>query len=274
MADQHFAPCGVVTLTTDFGTRDGYVGAMKGVMLRHAPGLSLIDVGHEVEPQNVTHGAVVLRAACPEFSAGTVHLGVVDPGVGTDRAGLVVLAGGHAFVGPDNGLFALGWMALGGIREARRIDGKGALAPFLPARSSSTFHGRDVFAPTAAALASGRVSPSAVGPPLEPVTFAIEPASYQGGGALEGRVTYVDRFGNAVTNVSADDLARLGSNRLRVTANGQEVSLVRTYGEVAVGARCALIGSEGFLEIAIRGGNAAAMLSVGTGTTVRVDKEE
>lgn len=269
MADARFDPSGVVTLTTDFGTRDGYVGAMKGVMLRHAPGLTLVDVAHGVQPQNLSHGAVVLRAACPEFPSGTVHLGVVDPGVGTERAGLVLLAGGHAFVGPDNGLFSLAAETLGGTVEARRIDGTGALASVLARKASNTFHGRDVFAPTAAALASGHVALAEVGPPLEPVAFAVEPPTHRAG-SIEGCVTYVDQFGNAVTNVSAEDLRQLETSSHRVTVAGHELTVVRTYGDVEEGAACALVGSEGFLEIAIRGGDAAATLAVGTGTSVVV----
>lgn len=269
MSDVRFVPNGIVTLTTDFGTSDGYVGAMKGVLLRHAPGLALFDIAHGVEPQNVPHGAAVLRAACPEFPAGTVHLCVVDPGVGTARAPMVVLAGGHAFVGPDNGLTALATSALGGVGEARRIEATGALASVLPRMPSNTFHGRDVFAPTAAALASGHVAPADVGPPHEPAALPQESALREPDG-IRGHVTYVDRFGNAVTNVSAKDLSTLSPGAPHAKAAGRSIDLVATYGEVEEGAPCALVGSEGFLEIAIRGGSAAASLGLARGSPVLV----
>jgi len=269
MSDVRFVPNGIVTLTTDFGTSDGYVGAMKGVVLRHAPGLALLDIAHGIEPQNVSHGAAVLRAACPEFPAGTVHLCVVDPGVGTARAPMVVLAGGHAFVGPDNGLTALASAALGGVVEARRIDATGALASVLPRVPSNTFHGRDVFAPTAAALASGHVAPADVGPPLDPTPLPQEPPVREAD-AVRGHVAYVDRFGNAVTNVSAEDLSSLDPDGRSAEAAGRSIDLVATYGDVEEGRPCALVGSEGFLEIAIRAGNAAASLGLTTGSPVRI----
>ncbi len=268
-AATRFVPCGIVTLTTDFGTSDGYVGAMKGVLLREAPGLGVFDLAHGVEPQNVSHAAAVLRTACPWYPAGTVHLGVVDPGVGTERAGLVVLAGGHAFVGPDNGLFGLVALALGGMTDARRIDPTGALAAIVSATPSATFHGRDVFAPTAAVLASGHVAPADVGPVHQPVQPPTPPVRAEPGG-LAGCVTYVDRFGNAVTNVPAIDLPGFPTTAYTAIAATETVDLVRTYADVAEGTLCAVVGSEGFVEIAIRGGNATARLRLKTGSPVRV----
>ncbi len=268
-----FAPAGIVTLTTDFGTRDGYVGAMKGVALSIDPGLSLIDIGHEIEPQNVTHGAIVLRAASPRFPRGTVHVGVVDPGVGTARAGIVVLAGGHAFVGPDNGLFSLVTRELGGPAEVRRIDATGNPGGIIAANPSATFHGRDVFAPIGAAIAAGRIDPSTVGPPHEPAALEIAaPRTDEGG--LEGTVTHVDRFGNAVTNLSATDLEKHGLARAAVKVRQSTLAIIATYGETEPGAACAIIGSEGFLEIAIRDGSAAERLDLPMGTPVRVRRGE
>lgn len=264
-----FDPAGIVTLTTDFGSRDGYVGAMKGVVLRLGTGLALVDIAHEIEPQNVAHGAVVLRAACPRFPRGTVHVGVVDPGVGTERAGVVVLAGGHAFVGPDNGLFALVAAELGEPIEARRIDAAGPLRGIVAAEPSSTFHGRDVFAPVGAALAAGAIDAATIGPIHEPAALPIAPPRPIDGG-LEGTVTYLDRFGNAVTNLSAAELAAGGLQRARVEVSGRTVAIVATYGEAEPGGICALVGSEGFLEIAVRDGSARDRLGLTHGATVRV----
>ncbi len=264
-----FAPAGIVTLTTDFGNRDGYVGAMKGVVLGLGAGLSLVDIAHEVEPQSVAHGAVVLRAACPRFPRGTVHVGVVDPGVGTKRAGIVVLAGGHAFVGPDNGLFTLAAAALGEPIEARRIDVTGALRGIVADVPSSTFHGRDVFAPVGAALAAGTIDAGEIGPIHEPTALPTAPPRAIDGG-LEGTVTYVDRFGNAVTNLSAGELAAGGLQRAHVEVSGRTVAIVATYGEAEPGGVCALVGSEGFLEIAVRDGSARDRLGLTHGATVRV----
>ncbi|MEW6268442.1 MAG: SAM-dependent chlorinase/fluorinase [Thermodesulfobacteriota bacterium] len=264
-------PNGIVTITTDFGTRDAYVGAMKGVMLSIAPQLRLHDLAHEIEPQSIEHGATVLRGACPWFPPGTVHVGVVDPGVGTERAPVVIVAGGQAFVGPDNGLFGPVIARLGGLQAAYRLDRQGKLARFLPHRHASTFEGRDLFAPAAAALAAGLLAPADVGRPHDLVQLpGTEPV--RAPGAIEGQVTYYDHFGNAITNVTAQHLEGLGSRACTVRLPGDErVPLVRTYGDAAPGALLAVIGSEGFLEIAVRDGSARARLGLAAGTAIRVE---
>ena len=262
-----FEPNGVLTLTTDFGTRDGYVGAMKGRLASHSTRLVIHDLAHAIEPQNVALGAATLRSACPYFPDGTVHLGVVDPGVGTQRAGIVVLAGHHAFVGPDNGLFSLVAEKLGGIHEAREIDRQGALASALPATTATTFHGRDIFAPTAAALALGEVRFEEIGPPHSPVDLALDRPHVDGSG-MAGRVTHVDGFGNAITNISASELPGFPEEPYVAEVGEYEITVARTYGSVAPGERLALVGSEGFLEIAVREGSAAATLGLDTGTKV------
>ena len=272
MGDALFTPGGIVTLTTDFGTSDGYVGAMKGVILGRAPGVAIHDVAHEVAPQNVAHGAAVMRTACPWFPPGSVHVGVVDPGVGTERAPVVLLAGGHIFVGPDNGLCSLATEALGGLDEARRIDQAGALAAALPGVTSATFHGRDVFAPTAAVLASGHISPADVGPLHDPLTLpAAKPRTLEG--EVRGRVTHVDRFGNAITDIAAADLAGRPAAAYAARVHDRDVDLVRTYADVDEGTACALVGSEGFVEIAVRGGNAAALLGIAARAEVRMRRK-
>lgn len=267
-----FTPNGLVTLTTDFGTRDGYVGAMKGVLLSIAPQLGIHDLAHHVEPQSIEHGATVLRSACPWFPAGTVHVGVVDPGVGTERAPVVILAGGHAFVGPDNGLFGPVVARLDGAQAAYRIERHGSLARYLPRHRSSTFDGRDLFSPVAAVLASGLVPPSAVGGAHALVQLpGTEPVSVPGG--IEGQIAYYDHFGNAITNVTVQHLADLGAGARVVRLPGDlRAPLRETYGDAAPGEVLAVIGSEGFVEIAVRDGSARSRLAFDTGTTIRIER--
>jgi S-adenosylmethionine hydrolase len=267
-----FTPNGLVTLTTDFGTRDAYVGAMKGVMLRIAPQLGIHDVAHAIEPQSVVHGATVLRGACPWFPPGTVHVGVVDPGVGTERAPVVVVAGGHAFVGPDNGLFGAVVERLGGLHAAYRIERTPALAHHLPRHRSATFEGRDLFSPVAAVLAAGILAPSAVGTRHELVRLpAIEPARVRDG--IEGQITYFDHFGNAITNVPVQRLQELGSGGCIVRLPGDVQAALRdTYGRGAPGEILAVVGSEGLVEIAVRDGSARARLALEPGTPVRIER--
>jgi len=265
-----FTPNRLVTITTDFGTRDAYVGAMKGVMLSIAPTLGIHDLAHQIEPQSIEHGATVLRGACPWFPPGTVHLAVIDPGVGTERAPVVVVAGGHAFVGPDNGLFGPVVARLGGIPAAYRIVRSGPLAHHLPRQRSTTFEGRDLFSPVAAVLAAGLLAPAAVGPRHSlvqlPGTEAVRVPS-----GIEGRIAYYDHFGNAITNVPVQLLADLGAGERFVELPGdRRVVLRETYGSASPGELLAVIGSEGFVEIAVRDGSARTTLALEPGTTIRV----
>ncbi|HEY8515127.1 MAG TPA: SAM-dependent chlorinase/fluorinase [Candidatus Binatia bacterium] len=271
MSEALLEPNGIVTITTDFGTRDAYVGAMKGVMLSISPTLQIHDIAHQIEPQNIEHGATVLRGACPWFPPGSVHVAVVDPGVGTERAPVVIVAGGQAFVGPDNGLFGPVVARLGGPQAAYRLDRQGKLARYLPHRHASTFEGRDLFAPAAAVLAARLLTPADIGRPHDLVQLpGTEPVHVPG--AIEGQVTYYDHFGNAITNVTAQHLESLGAASYVVRLPGDErVPLVRTYGDAAPGAILAVIGSEGFVEIAVRDGSARARLGLATGTTIRVE---
>ena len=259
---------GIVTLTTDFGLRDAYVAEMKGVMLGIAEAarrpLQLVDVTHEVERHDITEGALALEAAAPFFPAGTVHLAVVDPGVGTARRGLVVTAGGHVFVGPDNGLFTpfldgQDWRAFELAETAYRL-------PVV----SRTFHGRDLFAPAAAHVASG-LDPARLGPPVgDPVRLAW-PEVRAVAGAVAGAVVHADRFGNLITSIHARTLAPVDAD-LVIRVGGREVPLVGTYGDLSIGRPGALIGSSGRLEIAVREGSAATLLRARRGTAVVVSR--
>jgi S-adenosyl-L-methionine hydrolase (adenosine-forming) len=259
---------GLVTLTTDFGLRDAYVAEMKGVMLGIArtagQSLQLVDVTHEVERHDITEGALALEAAAPFFPPGTVHLAVVDPGVGTARRGVAVAADGHLFVGPDNGLFtpflaAQAWRAF----EIAEADYR------LP-RVSRTFHGRDLFAPAAAHLAFG-LDPGRLGPAVtDPVRLAW-PEVRAVAGAIAGAVVHTDRFGNLITSIHGRslDLLQVG---LVIRVGGREVPLVGTYGDLPVGRPGALVGSGGRLEIAVREGSATVVLRARRGTPVVVSR--
>lgn len=258
----------IVTLTSDFGSSDGYVGAMKGAMLRVAPNLKLVDVGHDVAPQDVEAGQAVIATASGTFPKGTVHLVVVDPGVGTSRAPIVVWARDQLFVGPDNGVFSS--VLLPGEFEARRIDLEGMLSPLLGGAWSQTFHGRDIFAPVAALLSSGLVRFEDVGPSLNPIIL-------EGPGVrvteqyISGVVVSIDRFGNCITNLCPESLSTdLEGQGEIVFGDDGGVPWVRTYGEVEPGEALGLVGSGGFLEIAIRDGSAASQLGISRGQKVRI----
>ena len=260
-----FTPNGLMTLASDFGTRDGYVGAMKGVMLGIGPRLRLCDIGHDVPAQSVIAASMMLRTACPYFPPGTVHLAVIDPGVGTERAEIVALAGGHAFVGPDNGIFSLAWQALGGMDGCWRIDDH----PHLLKVCSATFHGRDIFAPTAAALAANLLTPEQIGTPIDPVRILL-PLAVCAAGRVRGEVLYCDRFGNAVTNIERPLVHQIGRPAEVRLGTGRVVTVMRTYGDVPDGESVALIGSSGRLEVAVRYGSAAQVLGLEAGAPVEV----
>jgi len=248
----------LVTLTSDFGTADGYVGAMKGVLATLAPDVRVIDLAHDVPRHDIAHAAWVLATSAFEFPVGTIHVAVVDPGVGGDRAEVVVATGGHVFVGPDNGVFAY---------VAQRHDGAWTITSpeFRRTQASPTFHGRDVFAPAAAALARG-LAPELAGPATTlsgrlPWQVPAKLASSPAGIAAVGVIVHVDTYGNLIT-----DLGDLGAGHVRVA--GRDLALVRTYQDVPVGALCAYLGSAGTVEIAVREGSAAQVLRIGRGEVV------
>ena len=257
----------VITLTTDFGLTDPFVGIVKGVLASRAPGVPVIDVSHGVPAQDVLAGALVLRHALPYFPRGSVHVAVVDPGVGTERHPLCVETAGGALVGPDNGVLSLAAAAL----EIRRIVHLTEERFFLSPRSR-TFHGRDVFAPVAAALATG-TPPSAFGETVAGMEHVSVPAVRRDGERLAGAVIYVDRFGNLTTNVDAAALAGFPADAVRVRIADRAIAGLRaSYGAVERGALVAVVNSWGLLEIAARDGSAAAQLAVGTGTPVVVER--
>jgi S-adenosylmethionine hydrolase len=251
----------VVTLTTDFGLRDPFVGIMKGVILGICPGVVIVDLTHQVGRHDVLEAFLALQAAHRFFPPGTVHLAVVDPGVGSRRRALAVSAGDHYYVGPDNGLLSF---ALEGDWRAVSIES----ARHRLAEVSSTFHGRDVFAPAAAHLACG-VALEALGPIVtDPIRMETPRATRERQEVL-GEVIGADRFGNAVTSITSGDLAWLGRGPVGILVGSVSVPLVGAYSQTKEGAFGAILGSQDRLEIFVREGSAQEVLGLTRGTRVR-----
>jgi S-adenosyl-L-methionine hydrolase (adenosine-forming) len=241
----------IITLLTDFGTADGYVGEMKGVIAELAPEAQVIDISHEIAPQDIESGRLALARYWQRFPVGTVHVAVVDPGVGGSRAALAASASGRYVVGPDNGL----------LSPALLMPDAMAVALPIPPGASATFHGRDIFAPAAARLA--RNAPLEVlGPPAFEPTIRRTPEPRRGlDGALHGIVMTIDRFGNAITNL-------VGLRGGKVVAAGRTLTIARSYVDVPAGAVTAVCGSSGLIEIAERDGHAARSLGLARGAPV------
>lgn len=254
----------VVTLLTDFGTRDPFVGVMKGVLLAACPGATIVDLTHEIEPQRVRDAALWLGFSYPWFAEGTVHVAVVDPGVGSGRRALAARADGQLFVGPDNGIFELV------RRKAKQFEAR-ALDPLSLGVTlrSRTFHGRDLFAPVAGRLAAGTLPFERAGAIVEPLATALLPESRVGEHSADGEVVLADRFGNLVTNLEADSLSHLAVATVRVA--GRELAVVGTYTDLEPGGCGVVVGSFGRLELVCRDGSAAKELGIQAGARVRVD---
>jgi S-adenosyl-L-methionine hydrolase (adenosine-forming) len=248
----------IITLTTDFGLSDSYVAVMKAAVLRHAPRALLIDVTHQVPRHDILCGSITLERAIDGFPSGTVHLAVVDPGVGANRRIIVAQINRQTIVCPDNGLITWAWHLHGG--------GNVHELTWRPRKSSSTFHGRDIMGPAAGMLAAGKSLSGLSRKIDDPVLLDVKPA---GGDARRGRVIHVDHFGNATTNISHGALRAFTVRNIRV--RGRTVGkLRRTYWDVAPGKPLALIGSAGLLEIAVRDGSAARDLKLKVGDEVVV----
>jgi S-adenosyl-L-methionine hydrolase (adenosine-forming) len=247
-----------ITLLTDFGTADGYVAAMKGVIASIAPSVIVDDAMHDIAPGDVAAAAWALAGYWRLYPPGTVHVAVVDPGVGSDRAALAMLADDHILVGPDNGIFTHV------LQDAGTVSAISITEPaFIRDVVSATFHGRDVFAPAAAHLAAG-AQLDQLGPPVEaPVRLPL-PASAREHERVRGVVVSVDRFGNLITNVPGSWV----SARMRVRIGDVEVAVGKTYADVESGMPLALEGSRGVIEVSVRDGRANALLGVGVGAAV------
>jgi S-adenosylmethionine hydrolase len=254
----------VVTLLTDFGTKDPFVGVMKGIVLAACPGAAIVDLTHAIEPQCVRDAAFWLGLAAPWFGPGTVHVAVVDPGVGSARRALAARADGQFFLAPDNGLLEL-------VRrkakhfEARSLEPE-ALGITLRSR---TFHGRDLFAPVAGRLAAGSLRFESTGAVVEPLATALLPDPRVTERCAEGEVVLVDHFGNLVTNLESGVLGDLASAKVRVA--GKILAVVGTYADLPPGGTGAVVGSFGQLELVCRDGSALKALGIQSGAPVRVD---
>lgn len=257
----------LVTLTTDFGASSPYVAAIKGVLLSGCPRARIVDITHAIPPQNVRLGALALEETTPYFPAGTLHVAVVDPGVGTDRALIYAEIGPQRYLAPDNGL--LGSLARR-TPPARLI--RLAEREFWRPEVSATFHGRDILAPVAARLAAG-LDPARLGPPHAALVALDDEMVRSGPGRIEGVVRAVDSFGNLITNVEQRHLAAAPiDERLRVRCGPHETfGLFRTYADQPPLTLMALVGSSGYLELAVVNDSAAGMLGLGIGARVRVD---
>jgi S-adenosyl-L-methionine hydrolase (adenosine-forming) len=258
----------IITLLTDFGLEDTYVASMKGAILKICPHARLVDISHMIPPRDSRTGAFMLATVAYDFPSGTVHLAVIDPGVGTERRGLSIGADGHFFVGPDNGLFS--WV----LRQASAWQAYHLKDPaYWHPTVSKTFHGRDIFAPVAAHLAMG-LDPRVLGPVCSPLVPSWAEAIEKEEEIL-GEITHIDHFGNAVTNVSREMIAHfaLGS-RIAVRIGAFNLSAIaETYGDQTPGKVIALIGSHGHLELAINQGSAAQTCGLHRGDPVILVRE-
>ncbi len=275
---------GIVTLMTDFGLTDPYVGVLKGVIWSIYPRARIVDLTHQISPQAILQGAFLLAEAYPYFPPGTVHLAVVDPGVGTERAAIALETPQALFVAPDNGLLSCVWEDLGATSAAasRLVElseprywrfPEGARHRRAPCfQPSPTFHGRDIFAPVAAHLAAG-LPLEALGRPKESLVLleGRRPLREEDG-SIVGQIVHIDHFGNGCTNIGAELVEELaGRGEVEVVCGACRLrGLVRTYAEGQPGRPLALIGSHGRLEIALREDSAAARLGLRIGTAVRV----
>jgi len=260
-----FRANGIVTLTTDFGAREPFVGIMKGVMLGHAPHLRFIDMAHEVSAFQPVEAGFWLAHALRYFPAGTLHVAVVDPGVGTPRAIIVAFVGEQAVLAPDNGLLAP-LAARGKIDRVIQVD-NARLVRFGVSDVSATFHGRDVFAPLAAAIAASRCDPADLGTEVQSINLAGWPATIaRSDGGIAGVVVAVDRFGNLISNIESAEVVALSTPTVMV--GGLRLPLKRTYGDAKAGEYLGLINSFDVLEVAQSRGNAALGLNLAVGAPI------
>jgi S-adenosylmethionine hydrolase len=257
----------LITLTSDFGLRDPYVAEMKAVIMSLCSDVAIVDISHEIDKFNVRMGAYVLASASPFFPKGTIHVAVVDPGVGTRRRALCVESKGCVFLGPDNGLLVLAAKARG-IGRVYEVTNRRLMMPIV----SNTFQGRDVFCPVAAHLASG-ASLSDVGPETKRVAIPEFAKVVTGRYRIVGEVVYIDDFGNVITNIAefeVESVDRAKEVKLRVGRSGLLVDFCGAYGDVEAGKPVVLIGSHGFLEVSINQGSAERELRARIGDRVTV----
>ena len=236
----------IITLTTDFGYMDPFVGIMKGVIYKINPQAQVVDVTHGIAAQDVTAAALVLSQSVQYFPRGSTHVAVVDPGVGSTRRALLIQSDGNYLIGPDNGVLSVAT----GVKKPRRIFDL-SKSDYRLQPTSSTFHGRDIFAPAAASLSLG-VAPEALGEPVNDFTQLSLPKVLMTEGTLNGEIIYIDTFGNLFTNIRGDDLRKLNNEPVRIILGDLSVAgLAPSYAAVKPGDYVALINSWGLLEIAV-----------------------
>jgi S-adenosylmethionine hydrolase len=254
-----------IALLSDFGTRDWFVASMKGVIMTVNPRALIVDINHDVPAGDIAAGAFNLLACHASFPKGTVFVAVVDPGVGSRRAAIAVRAGGYVFVGPDNGLFSL---IIDNYykSEVRSLEN----VRYFQKEISSTFHGRDIFAPVGAHLSRG-VAFEKLGPKMKNIVpLTTVPAAHAAKKNIAGSVIHIDRFGNAITNISSS----LASQAKRIRVKGRTVPLCGCYSDVGQGKPVAVIGSCGFVEVSVNRGNAAQKLRLKIGDPVTVSDQD
>ncbi|HEY2412975.1 MAG TPA: SAM-dependent chlorinase/fluorinase [Pirellulaceae bacterium] len=256
----------IITLTTDFGVSSPYVAQMKGVILSICRDADLVDISHAIAPQNIREGAIVLADVTPQFPAGSIHVAVIDPGVGTARRIVYAEIGDQRYIAPDNGLLSL-LAARQPPREAFVVENTDFWLP----NHSQTFHGRDIMAPVAAHLSSG-LQPRRLGKLAGPLLSLDWPEPAISSHGIAGEILYIDSFGNLVTNISRDNVARIGEpSSLVVDCSGQRIrGIVSTYGAALAGEIIALFDSQGRLEVAKVGGSAAQELHIAVGERAHV----
>ena len=258
--------CPIITLTTDFGLKDPYVAEMKAVILSLSPNVAIIDISHQIEKFNTRMGAYVLASAVPYFPKGTIHVAVVDPGVGTERQPILIQTEDGYLFGPDNGVLALTVRNTAGRKRVRKIVNK----KLMMSSVSNTFHGRDIFAPAAAHLANG-VSPERFGPETSQIVTPEFAKIVRRKGMLIGEVIYIDDFGNIVTSFGKEEIVFMESKRtidLKLRNNRLRLKFCKAYSEVDLKEPLALFGSHNFLEISINQGNAAEVFKVKSGDKI------
>ncbi len=259
-------PRGPITLTTDFGTGDHFVGTMKGVILGISPRARIVDITHEVPPHDINEAAFVIAQAWRYFPKGSIHVVVVDPGVGSARRPILCEAEGQFFIAPDNGVLS---MIYDGARHKVRVISNEKL--FLK-NVSNTFHGRDVFAPAAAHLSKG-LAPAKFGRPIQDFlrNFLMKPTRLSRHD-WAGVVLKSDRFGNLITNFNIDEFPDVAEHSMELRAGLERINrLARTYAETEMGELFAIVGSSGYIEVVVNQGSAAKRLGVGAGSPVELE---
>lgn len=256
----------VITLTTDFGYKDPFVGEMKGVILSINPSVRFVDLTHGIEPHNIKEGAFVIGSGFKHFPSGSIHIAVVDPGVGSERRCIILEGGGHYFVGPDNGIFSHVISFLQDVKVISITNEK-----YVLSKDSPTFQGRDVFSPVAAWLSRG-IAPEELGIVINDYKRFEIPLPKMDGNMILGEVVYIDRFGNAVSNIRKEHLYGF-RGQFCAEIDGKVIQSVRNYSQAADDSLYCLINSSGYLELFVNMSSASMLFGIRNGKKVTVFKQ-